>query len=108
MELFDSHAHLDDEKFREDREILVQAIKEAGITKMVSAGYSLEGSKKGKELAEKYDFIYTTAGISPNDIPQTKEELWEMINEIKEIATQSKKVVAIRRDWIGLLLGRRK
>lgn len=107
MELFDSHAHLDDEKFKEDREILIQAIKQAGITKMVSAGYSLEGSKKGKELAEKYDFIYTTAGISPNDIPQTKEELWKMIDEIKEIAKQSKKVVAIRRNWFRLLLGSR-
>lgn len=95
MELFDSHAHLDDEKFEEDREMLIQAIKAEGITKMVSAGYSLEGSKKGKELAQKYDFIYTTAGISPNDIPQTEEELWKMLGEIQKIATQNKKVVAI-------------
>lgn len=58
MELFDSHAHLDDEKFDEDREILIKQIKEAGVTKLISAGYSLEASKKGSELAEKYEFIY--------------------------------------------------
>ena len=95
MNLFDSHAHLDDEKFDEDREILIKQIKEEGVTNLISAGYSLEGSKKGLELSQKYDFIYTTAGISPNDIPQTEEELWKMIVQIEQIAKQSKKVVAI-------------
>lgn len=95
MELFDSHAHLDDEKFDVDRERVIQEIREAGVTKLISAGYSLEGSKKARELAEKYDFIYATAGISPNDIPQTESELWIMLEQIKEIAKQSKKVRAI-------------
>lgn len=95
MELFDSHAHLDDEKFEEDREFLIHEIKEAGITKLISAGYSLEASRKAKDLAENYNFIYATSGISPNDIPQTEKELWIMLEEIKEIAKQSKKIVAI-------------
>lgn len=95
MNLFDSHAHLDDEKFDEDRETLIKQIKEEGVTNFISAGYSLEGSKKGLELSQKYDFIYTTAGISPNDIPQTEEELWKMLAQIEQIAKQSKKVVAI-------------
>ncbi len=95
MKLFDSHAHLDDEKFDEDREILIHQMKEEGVSKLISAGYSLESSKKAKHLADKYDFIYATAGISPNDIPQTEEELWIMLDKIKEIAKQSKKIVAI-------------
>ena len=95
MELFDSHAHLNDEKFNEDREELIEQIKQAGVTKLISAGYSLEGSKEGAKLAKKYDFIYTTAGISPNDIPQTKEELWIMLDQIKQMATSNQKVVAI-------------
>ena len=95
MKLFDSHAHLDDEKFDEDREVLIKQIKEAGIDKLISAGYSLEGSKKAKDLSCKYDFIYATAGISPNDIPQTEDELWIMLSGIEEIAKQTKKIVAI-------------
>ena len=95
MELFDSHCHLDDEKFNEDREELIKQIKEAGITKLISAGYSLESSKKAIKLAKNYDFIYATAGISPNDIPQTNEEMWKMIEEIKEKVKQNNKVVAI-------------
>lgn len=95
MKFFDSHAHLDDEKFNEDREELIEEIKKSGIDKFISAGYSLEGSKKGIELANKYDFIYTTSGISPNDIPQTEEELWKTLKEIEKMAQENKKVVAI-------------
>ncbi len=43
---------------------------------------------------KKYDFIYATVGISPNDIPQTKEELWKMLEEIENLG-KTKKVVAI-------------
>ena len=98
MEFFDSHAHLDDTRFNEDRETLIQEIKKAGITKFVSAGYSIEGSKKGLELSKQYEYIYTTCGISPNDIPQTEEALWKDIDEIRHLVEtnlESKKIVAI-------------
>ena len=98
MELFDSHCHLDDERFEEDREEIIEKIKESGVTKLVSAGYSIEGSRKGVELSKKYEFIYTTCGLSPNDIPQTEEELWKDIEKIKKIVEENlkyKKIVAI-------------
>ena len=79
MELFDSHSHLDDEKFDVDREQVISEIVQSGITKFISAGYSLEGSIRAVELSKKYEFIYATCGISPNDIPQTEEELWKII-----------------------------
>ena len=97
MKLFDSHAHLDDERFNEDREVLISQIHEE-IEGFVSAGYSLEGSKKAVELSKKYEYIYTTCGISPNDIPQTEEELWIMLKEIKNLVKENienKKIVAI-------------
>lgn len=95
MEFFDNHAHLDDEKFDVDREDIIKEIKQSGVTKIISAGYSLEGSERGLDLANKYDFIYTTSGISPNDIPQTEEELWKMLAKIKQMAKENKKVLAI-------------
>ena len=95
MKLFDNHAHLDDEKFDEDREELIEKIHNDEIDKFVSAGYSLESSKKSIELSKKYDFIYSTCGVSPNDIPQTEEELWKELDEIKKLAKENKKVVAI-------------
>ena len=95
MEFFDSHAHLDDEKFNEDREELIPEIKKAGITKFISAGYSLEGSIRAIELSKKYDFIYPTCGISPNDIPQTEEELWKSLAKIEELIKENSKIVAV-------------
>ena len=35
MKFFDSHAHLDDEKFNEDREKLIEEIKKSGIDKFI-------------------------------------------------------------------------
>ena len=95
MKFFDNHCHLDDEKFNEDRDEIIEKIHQDGIDKFVSAGYSLEGSKKSIELSKKYDFIYSTCGISPNDIPQTEEELWKMLDKIKHLAKNNKKIVAI-------------
>lgn len=94
MKLFDSHAHYDDTKFSEDREEIIMKIKESGIEKFVSAGYSLESSIRNLELSKKYEFIYTISGISPNDIPELKEEIDGEIYKIKEIAKENK-VVAI-------------
>ena len=95
MKFFDSHAHLDDEKFNEDRDELIKQIYKEGIERFVSAGYNLESSKESIELSKKYEFIYSTCGISPNDIPQTEEELWKMLDDIRKIAKENSKVVAI-------------
>ena len=95
MEFLDSHAHLDDDAFEGDREQVILEIKKAGITKVISAGYSLEGSKKAIELSKKYDFIYATCGISPNDIPQTEEELWKVLEQIEDLVKNNDKVLAI-------------
>ena len=38
MELFDSHAHYDDEKFNGDREQILQEIYNSGVTALISAG----------------------------------------------------------------------
>ena len=97
MEFFDSHSHYNDEKFNEDREELIQNTYDDGITKFVCAGYNIKSSLDAINLSEKYEFIYSICGISPNDIPQTEQELWKSIDEISQIATQnkSKRIVAI-------------
>lgn len=91
MELFDSHAHYNDEKFEEDREEILKEIYKSGVTKLVNAGYSLESSKSAIQIANSHDFIYSTVGISPNDIADYKKE---DLKEIENLA-KSQKVVAI-------------
>ena len=94
MEFFDSHSHLNDEKFDIDRDSLIHDLKKEKITRFITCGYDLNGSKKAIEIANSCDFTFATTGISPNDIPQNEEELWKNIEEIRKIAT-NKKVVAI-------------
>lgn len=60
MEFFDSHAHYDDEKFNDDRQEVIRRIYQEGITRVVSAGYSIEGSKRATKIAKKVEYIFAT------------------------------------------------
>ncbi len=95
MKLFDSHCHLTDEKFNEDREELIAKLQSEGVEKIVTAGYSLESSKESIKLASEYTFMYTTIGISPNDIPEGKEEIDKEIIELKKLYNRDKKIMAV-------------
>ena len=97
MEFFDSHSHYNDEKFDEDREQIIEETYKSGVTKFICAGYNVESSKKAIEISQKHEFIYSICGISPNDIPQSEEELWKTIDEISKIVEENKgkKIVAI-------------
>ena len=91
MEFFDSHAHYNDEKFKQDRDELIKEIYNEGITGIINAGYSLESSREAIEIADRYDFMNAIVGISPNDIDDFKES---DLDEIENLA-RNKKVVAI-------------
>jgi len=91
---FDSHAHFDDEKFNEDRYDLIEKCYKQGITNIITAGYSVKSSEEALNIAKKYDFIFSTAGISPNDIDENKDKIDTDIKQIENIA-KDKKVVAI-------------
>ncbi len=91
MPFFDSHAHYNDEKFNEDRDSIISKIYHEDITQITCAGYNLKSSEFARDLSNEYDFIYATAGISPNDIEDAQIE---DIEKIRQIA-QNDKVVAI-------------
>ena len=95
MNFFDTHAHYDDEKFECDREDVIKKIYESGVTRCIDVGCDIETSKKAIEIANEHDFIYAIIGIHPNEIPQDENQLWKMIQEIKKLAINNKKVVAI-------------
>ena len=89
MEFFDTHAHYNDEKFEEDRDAIIKEAKENNIKYITVVGYNIESSIKAIEIANKYDNIYATVGISPNDLDSQID-----LEKIKSLA-QDKKVVAI-------------
>ena len=84
MNLFDSHAHYNDEKFDIDRDSIIKETLENNVSNFIVAGYSLESSKKAVEIAKKYDGVYSIVGISPNDLEEIRTEE-DIENNIKEI-----------------------
>jgi len=95
---FDSHSHYNDEKFDEDLDDIIEKTYEAGVTNFMCIGYNIESSKKAIKIAEKYDFIYATCGISPNDLEEEKiDNIDDIDKKIKEVEKISRhpKVMAI-------------
>ncbi|QSZ27432.1 TatD family hydrolase [Aceticella autotrophica] len=87
--LVDSHAHLEDEKFNDDREEIIKRCQKE-LTFLINVGSNIDTSKKSIELSKKYDFIYASVGIHP----QYSQQEINKINMIEELA-KNKKVVAI-------------
>ena len=67
MELIDSHAHLDDEKFADDRAAVVERALAAGVVKIITMGDSLESSARSVALAERFEPIYAAVGVHPEE-----------------------------------------
>lgn len=65
--IFDSHAHYNDDKFNEDRDQILSSLPSLGISGLINCGTDLETSKISRDLSEKYPFVYFAAGIHPED-----------------------------------------
>jgi TatD DNase family protein len=65
----DSHTHLDADAFDEDREACIERALAAGVTRMITvgAGRGIESARRAIALAERYPFVWATAGIHPHD-----------------------------------------
>ena len=64
--IIDSHCHLDFPKFNRDREETILRARDAGVVGMINSGISLKGNCMSLELAEKYEDIHATLGLSPD------------------------------------------
>lgn len=87
MKLFDSHCHLDDEKFDEDRAETIARLREGGVEKCVCVGSDLPSSRRCVALAEQYDFIYAAAGVHPHE---AKDAPPDYIDQLKALLSHSR------------------
>ncbi len=89
--LFDSHAHLDDSRFDNDRDEIIKAAKENGLQYILNPGADLSSSVKAVNLAEKHDMIYAAVGIHPHDVKDMDEDTLQILRSL----SNKEKVVAI-------------
>ena len=79
--IFDTHAHYDDEAFDEDREALLNGMKEGGVGRIVNIGANMETSQRTVELTGQYDFMYGAVGVHPSDTGDMTQDDIETLRE---------------------------
>ena len=87
----DSHVHLDDPRFDQDRENIIESLKEDGIDMVINIGADKESSFSTLGLAKKYDNIYAVVGVHPHTASELEEEGLDWLREL----AKEEKVVAI-------------
>ena len=85
--LFDTHVHLDDNQFDNDREEVIASLKDWNVTKVMNIGSCMETSRASVKLADKYDFIYSTVGVHPGYVTNMTDN---DIEELKALAKNPK------------------
>lgn len=89
--IFDTHAHYDDKSFDKDRAEVLEMLQQKGVFAVVNAGADIESSAKSIEISQKYDYVYASVGIHPENIP---DEKCDYINILEDLL-KNEKVVAI-------------
>lgn len=89
--IFDSHAHYDDESFNCDRDTLLEELPNRGVCGVVTCGADLEGCRAAVDLAAQYDYIYAAAGIHPECVKDMPANYLELVEDF----LSSGKVVAV-------------
>ena len=72
--IFDTHAHYDDGWFDEDRSVLLPAVREDGIGRVVNVSSDWKSLSSTKQLTEDYPFVYAAYGIHPDEIGDLNED----------------------------------
>lgn len=91
VELIDTHTHLDYPEFDADRDEVIRRAAEAGVTRIISIGTNLESSRRAIALSEKYEGVFASVGIHPNDCAEANDDA---ITRLRDLAKHPK-VVAI-------------
>ena len=90
--LFDTHAHMDDRAFDDDREELIRSFPEKGLALVMNPGCSLESSRNVDALTREYPFLYGAVGSHPDVADEVNEEV---LAEYRQIVASNPKIKAI-------------
>lgn len=77
--IFDSHAHYNDEAFDSDRDEVLNSLCEKGVSNVINCATDYNSSLTSLSYAEKYPFIYASCGLHPEDIGEDYEDVLEKI-----------------------------
>lgn len=89
--LIDTHVHLSDKRFDDDREEVIKGFAQNNLEKVITVGYDFNSSTQGFDLSQKYESVYVAIGVHPHDAENYTEEFEVFARSV----AQNKKVVSI-------------
>lgn len=90
--MFDSHCHLTDGRFDEDRAAVLDAALDAGVTRIVTVASNLGDARAAADLAGGHPALWSTAGIHPHEVSEAGDG---DLAAVQELAAMHAEVVAI-------------
>jgi TatD DNase family protein len=88
--LTDTHAHLASPQFAEELPALLARAREAGVTRIICVGTTLEDAPRVLRIAETYDEVFATVGVHPCDADTVRDE--SFVDELRRLARHPKVV----------------
>lgn len=82
MQLFDSHAHYDDDRFKEDAYEVIAHAYDSGVKYILNAGSDIKTSLKSLEFADSFDYVYAAVGVHPHEAVKLKDGDEDKIAEL--------------------------
>lgn len=79
--IFDTHSHYNDKQFDADRAVVLESLKDVGVTQVVNVSASWKDLMDTLELISKVPFMYGAAGIHPDHVGELNEERMEQLRE---------------------------
>lgn len=98
MDLFDTHAHLDDEQLAADVTGVVARAAAVGVTRILAVGTTAQNSGNCLQHAKTFSGVWSSAGIHPNHAAEAQPGDWD---EIVSLAGQPR-VVALGETGLDL------
>lgn len=90
--LFDTHAHMDDRAFDDDRSALLADFPGQGLALVMNPACSLDSSRQVCRLTKEYPYLYGAVGSHPDAADEVTEEV---IQEYRMLCKQNPKIKAI-------------
>lgn len=79
IDLIDTHAHLDDDRFAEDRPAVVERARAAGVVQVITVATTAATSRVSVDLAATFPTVWATVGIQPNHVAEAAPGDWDEV-----------------------------
>jgi TatD DNase family protein len=80
--LIDTHAHLDDDRFSDDLDQVLERAQSAGVVRIVTVATTAADSGRNIDLARRHQQLAATVGIQPNNVAQAGAGDWDLVVEL--------------------------